>query len=295
MSLQCPVCQRTVPAADVNIVADLARCVACGEVFRPSAALGPRPNEPAGEQFPPAPVGPPARTKVRIEDLGGTLLVHLPPIGFSFGLVFLIAFAIAWWSFLSVFIGFGVWGAMESDRQEQSGQMAIEAESAPESEPAVAEKYPSEPGDSNSGGSGLPGWGGVFLCLFMLPFFAAGLAMVLGILWPLFGRTRVRLSTDVCLYRASLLGIGRTHSATLSDTCVRWTEEPIQAGGPWHRASGFADMCGTRAAAHIMLALGSWETSIGQHLSRREQEWVFNEIRTWLKRYAQREPLSLKR
>ncbi|MGQ9652395.1 MAG: hypothetical protein ACUVXJ_20070, partial [Phycisphaerae bacterium] len=68
MSLQCPACRNVVPAADVNVGADVARCMACGEVFRPSAAMASSANAAMDESLPPKPDGPPAGTKVQLED-----------------------------------------------------------------------------------------------------------------------------------------------------------------------------------------------------------------------------------
>jgi hypothetical protein len=283
MSLQCPACQSVVPAEDVNVGADVARCMACGEVFRPSAAMVPSPNAALDEGLPPKPDGPPVGTKVQLEDQSGSLLVRFPPLGFNFGLLFLIAFAIAWWSFLTFFIGFGVWGFLQDDHGQQP---AVEAESPLNAEPEAAEKAASEDANSTGSNSKLPAWGGIFLCLFMLPFFAAGFAMILGILWPLFGRTQVRLAMDGCDYRASLLGIGRTHAAPVADTYVRWMAEPVPSGRRWHGGSGIAAMSGKASEPHISLSLATWETSIGDHLSLREQEWVFHEMYAWLKRYG---------
>lgn len=284
MSLQCPTCRSVVPAADVNVGADVARCMACGEVFRPSAAMAFGPNAVMDEGLPPKPDGPPAGTKVQLEDQGGSLLVRFPPLGFNFGLLFLIVFAIAWWSFLTFFVGFGVWGLFQDDHGQQP---AIEAESPLNAEPEAAKKASIENPDSTGGDSELPGWGGILLCLFMLPFFAAGLAMILGILWPLFGRTRVRLAIDGCDYRASLLGIGRTHTAPAADTYVRWTAEPVLSSRRWHSRCGMMEASGGTSEPHILLLLGTWETSLGGHLSLREQEWVFHEMHAWLKRYAE--------
>lgn len=45
-------------------------------------------------------------------------------------------------------------------------------------------------------------------------------------------------------------------------------------------------MSGKASEPHISLSLATWETSIGDHLSLREQEWVFHEMYAWLKRYG---------
>ncbi|MGQ9650139.1 MAG: hypothetical protein ACUVXJ_08510, partial [Phycisphaerae bacterium] len=241
---------------------------------------------------PPKPDGPPAGTKVQLEDQGGSLLVRFPPLGFNFGLLFLIVFAIAWWSFLTFFIGFGARTLLQDEHEKQP---AVEAKSPLKAEPKAAEKVSGKDADSTGSGSELPGWGGILLCLFMLPFFAAGFAMILGILWPLFGRTRVRLAIDGCDYRASLLGIGRTHAASVADTYVRWMAEPVPSGRRWHGRSGMMDMSGATSEPHILLSLGTWETSVGGHLGLREQEWVFHEMYAWLKRYAEPDRRSRRR
>lgn len=284
MSLQCPACRNVVPATDVNVGADVARCMACGEVFRPSAAMAPSASAAVDEELPPRPDGPPAGTKVQLEDQGGSLVVRFPPPGFNFGLLFLIVFAIAWWSFLTFFVGFGAWTLLQDEHDKRP---AVKAESSSKTEPEAAKKASAEDTDSTGDGLELPGWGGILLCLFMLPFFAAGFAMILGILWPLFGRTRVRLAIDGCDYRASLLGIGRTHAAPAAETYVRWTAEPVPSGRRWHSRCGMIDMSGGTSEPHILLSLGTWETPVGGHLSLREQEWVFHEMYAWLKRYAE--------
>jgi hypothetical protein len=290
MNLQCPACQKTVPAGDASIGVDLVRCMACGKVFRPNAAMPTGSDAADDESLPPKPEAPSAGTKVRIEDRGGALLVRFPPFGFNVALVFLIAFTIAWWSFLGAFIGFGISGVIQADHQERSQPTAIEAERPLESKTPAAEEHSDKDGNSRELRSAFLGVGVVLAGLFMSPFFAAGLLMIWGILGQVLGQTRVRLATGGCSYRRSVLGLGRTRTASLVGTCIRWMDEPPPPG---HRRSGTSAMPSfstQHAEPNILLALGSWETPIGASLSLREQEWVFREMRAWLKRYAELEP-----
>ena len=125
MSLQCPVCHKPVPAAEVNIVMDLGRCMACGEVFRPSVVMGAG-FDPADAPIRPRPQEPPERTKVRIENQGGSLLVRFPSFGYNSAVLFLIAFAFVWWSFLLAFIGLSMSESVPSKDTEQPQEAAIQ-------------------------------------------------------------------------------------------------------------------------------------------------------------------------
>ena len=143
----CPGCQSEIPAEQVNITTDLALCKNCGEVFRASAILA------AAVQIP-EPASPPADTRIQIENNVNQFVVRFPPTGFQWPLIFLIAFAVGWWSFLAAFCGMGITKA------------------------------------------------GLFLCLFMTPFFVAGIAMLFGILWPIFGRVTITLAAAQIAARA---------------------------------------------------------------------------------------------
>ncbi len=296
MSLRCPACQKSVPAGQVNIGVDLARCTACGEVFRPGATTPPvsqiddEPPRPTPE---PAPEG----TKVRIEDQGASLLVRFPPFGFNSAVLFLMIFAAGWWSFLGAFIWIGILDRTRSDpfdhlkelQTQPQTQEAIEAESPSEGQAPAEQEPPDKSGDSTEPESGLDGAFRIMLGLFMLPFLAVGV----GVIWEIFSQilrpTRVRLSTDGCSYRRSLLGLGRRRSASLAETSVRWTEESSPPGPGASGESAKPSSSTRRCEPHILLALGSWAIPIGGHLSLHEQKWVFREMRTWLKRYAVRE------
>jgi hypothetical protein len=293
MSLQCPVCQKKIPAGDVNIGADLARCTACGEVFCPSATIPPGCDVAADE--PPCPTlePPPEGTKVRIEDQGGSLLVCFPPFGFNAAVVLLIVIAIVWWGYVSLFLGssLGVWERLVP--QSLPPQMALEAESPLESDPSIAEKQADRHGDPTEQDSGIGGVYGLFACLLMLPFIGVGLFMIWGILWQILGRTRVRLATDGCSYRRSLLGLGRGRTASLADTSVRWTDEPAPPGRRTSAASATPDRPRKRNEPHILLTLGGWATPLGGGLIPREQKRVFREMLAWLKRHAKRKDKPL--
>jgi hypothetical protein len=288
MSLQCPACREKVPAENVNIVADLARCTACGNVFRPGTIM--TPDEGVGAQATPLPesANAPEGTRVQIKDRGGVLVVRFPPFGFNTGVLFLIVFAVAWWSFLGLFIGFGISAARQPDHLEQPKQTAIEAKSPLESDPATAETNSSEHGDSSRDRSGSLDWGFIVICLFMLPFFLVGFAVILAVLRELFARTQVRLTPDGCSYRRSLLGLGGARTASVDDTRVRWMDEPRSTSHRKRSRAGTEDTARGACKPQILLGLGSWEMPIGGHLSLREQEWVLHEMHAWLKRHAER-------
>jgi len=273
MALRCPACKHEITPAYVNVAADLARCCECGEIFRASAALGGGSAAPAsGEERPPVPDDPPEGTKIEVEEHVGAVALRLPPRGFGADTVFLTAFAIAWWSFLLMFVGVGVMGfARDRDRPA-----AAPAEKS--SEPAAPErKAPAEKEAPRKEGLPVPEKiFPVFILLFLTPFFAAGLAMLGGILWPLFGRVEVSVDGAECSHRASLFGLGRTRRAAVESTRLRWRSEiasAIQAGPAFLRRLARASGA---SASPVFLSLGTWETRLGAHLSEREQEWVFH-------------------
>jgi hypothetical protein len=320
MALNCPKCRQPVAAEDVNVAADVAKCAACGEVFRASEALGvgevaparqdgvpPRnsfidePREARSEDLrggspncradrfqkgPPIdrlPVG----SRVRVEQQGGTVAVHLPPAGFQWGLVFLIFFAIAWWSFLLTFIGIGAAGFMDKSVSPQHQSAPENAGTGPEAEAPPARTAPT-PGDiEHTAGTVFS----VFALLFLTPFFLAGIAMIFAILWPLFGRVEVRIEGRECLYRSSLFGIGRTRRAGRDDASLRWSEEALNPDSRrFGRSMGRRMQSGWGGEPHMLLALGAWETPLGSTISLREQEYVFQVLRSGLGQAA--EPIS---
>jgi hypothetical protein len=203
--------------------------------------------------------------------------VRIPPRGFGADTLFLTAFAIAWWSFLAMFVGFGAFAAFGGS--EKSGS-AVESP-AEETGPGT-QRHPEKTGHDG----GRPGASGadqvipkaipVFILLFLTPFFLAGFLMVGGILWPLFGRTLVEADGVYCAHRASLFGLGRTHRAALAETRLQWLpeEEVVEEGT--RRVRGFAAFVGKSAGlGRLRLSLGTWETDLAAHLSSREKEWIF--------------------
>ena len=285
MALRCPACRHEIAPAHVNVAADLARCCECGEIFRASAALGGSSAAAEAEGTPPSPDAPPEGTKVETNETAGGASVRLPPRGFGADTSFLGAFAIAWWSFLLMFVGVGVGGFLRED-----------GGSAPAPPPATA---PGEraPGPGEAPGEAPPAKDAgkdrfpvpekivpVFLLLFLTPFFAAGFAMLGGILWPLFGRVEVSVDGAECSHRASLFGLGRTRRAAVESTRLRWRSEiasAIQAGPAFLRRLARASGA---SASPVFLSLGTWETRLGAHLSEREQEWVYHALRRGLAR-----------
>lgn len=251
MALACPSCGEMIQPADVNVAADVAKCAGCGEVFRPSRVLNEtgRAGSP-GMALPPRPNALPSDSRVRIEDLGGVLTIDLPPTGFHWALIFGIFFALAWWSFLAFFIGFAFMGWRQ------------------------AESIPQE-----------LAWGLPCMVLFMMPFFIAGLAMIYGILAPLFGRTQIQVDGLECTYRSTLFGWGRTRRATIEDTSLRWIEEGAM-NRP--RSAGLQQATAGLHPAHILLCLGRLERPIGGGLSRIEQEYLFHELTARLPRAGSR-------
>ncbi len=298
MPLYCPECDADIDADDVNVQANIAKCRRCGNVFRPGAVLGRAsapPDEPAFSFSPSE--RPPEGSKVRVEQFGDDVHVRFPPAGFSVGLVFLMAFAVAWWSFLSVFVGFGVGGLRAgegppaSDPAGEAAEEAAPGDAAPkEAGPAEVPPHeadegppaesPPQPGGEPEGGQDLFAAVPWFLALFMTPFFLAGFGMVFAILWQLFGRTQVRFESMACTCRSALFGLGRTHRATPDETRVRWSDQPLAS--PTNPMQAMRTMQGNHG--RILLTLGSWEKAIGETATRREQEWVYGLLTRSLRR-----------
>lgn len=247
MPLACPACGQNIQTEHVNVAADLAKCAACGEVFRPSGMLAASPASPPAQPDPERPADLPEGSKVTFEEFGG-LTVKFPPLGFHFSLLFLAAFAVAWWSFLIVFVGVGIYGMFGSEAAEgEHGKAAT--------------------------------FGGIFMLLFMTPFFLAGFGMLFGILWPLFGRTQFACDGMECTYRASLFGIGRTRRAKVHESMLRWLETGVAA-----ESYGKSEGSTWGSRAHLLLTLGRREKPIAGHLSRLEQAWVYHLMRDYLER-----------
>ena len=271
MALQCPKCGAEIAADDVNISADIAKCAACGEVLRPSQVMeggrGPAAEVAGG---PPAPDALPPDTRIRVQEYGEGIVVAFPSAGFSISLIFVLAFAIAWWSFLLTFVGFGAAAIFSSDDERP-------AETRPES-PSSPDVTTSEQRAEN-GNKELGAFFPIFICLFLTPFFLAGFFMLFQILWPLFGRTAVRLDRNECSYRASLFGFGRTRRAPPASTRLSWNDP---AGG--NASSQFKQAMEAWGAevSPITLSLGRWDGNIGNTVGRTEQEWVYHKLRTAL-------------
>lgn len=267
MAVACPACGKAVVSADVNVQADLAKCAACGEVFSPSQALSGRMGGASGRR---SPAGELLRdSKIVVEEFGGSLVVRFPAHGFSFGLVFLVAFAIGWWSFLLFFVG----GVLSIGNGAGNAQQAsIEHATTLQAEPEDAPRPASQSQPANHRMDKVFPW---FMLLFLTPFFLAGLAMIGGVLWPLFGRSEVRLDDFECRYRASLFGLGRTLRAPIEDTRLKWKDA---LDHPMARyAAGVASLGGGGGGcSRILLTLGRREKAIGASASESEQEWVFN-------------------
>lgn len=283
MAFRCPECGEAIPPENINVAADLAKCAACGEVFRPSGALGARTAPaPEGGPLPPVPPGPPEGTRVAVDQTAGGISIRLPPRGFGADTVFLTAFAIAWWSFLLTFVGVGGLGPARHGEGDAPPPGRGTEKPPPSAAPAGApgDKRPAE--DTRRNGLPVPkGVFPVFILLFLTPFFLAGFAMIGGILWPLFGRVEVSVDGQECAHRASLFGLGRTHRASIEHARLRWRSEAADAGAG---LPSFVRRMQPGADSPILLSLGAWDTKLGGHLSRAEQEWVFHALHQALAR-----------
>jgi hypothetical protein len=219
----CPGCQSEIPAEQINIAANVALCPNCGEVFHAADLL-------TKESSVPSQTTPPEGTRISIDKGPGQFFLRFPPTGFQWPLLFLIAFAIGWWSFLIAFVCMG---------------------------------------------SAQANW---FMWFFMTPFFVAGLGMLFGIFYTIFGKTTVWFDGDECCYSATLFGLGRTRHATIDACLVRWCENGID-GKPRAERSAIAGAnpaCGT--SPRILLSLGTWESALGSGYTLQEQQWVFGEL-----------------
>lgn len=251
MILKCPYCNRPVDPGDINVAADQARCAACGAAFAPSEVLPARSHDqssrvtaPATDE-PPRPERAPGYTKVRVYEDSQGVNIELPPQGFRWEMLFLGGFAVAWWSFLILFISvtFGI--------------------------SCIARHFDAPP-------MGAPKGVQMFLCCFLIPFFLAGFAMVGAIVWPLLGVTHLRLGNYECACRWHLMGLGRTVRADPVATSVRWSSRGFSR--PDRKSDSSTD------PPHIQLLLGPKEIQVGQHLSLQEQEWLYHEIKDALSR-----------
>ncbi len=245
MARYCPACDNKIGPDEVNVKADIAKCLGCGEVFRSSAA-------PACIDAPAPPGEVPAalrpETKIRVDDDGRTLRLALPAQGWGVTLLIPLAITVFWWGCLAFVIGRSI---AESPR----------ADEAPRDDPLPAE----ETGREERSGMILAG-------LFIAPFFLVGFAMLFGILAHLFGCEMLRLDPGECSYRWQFFGLGRTRRAALDGVSLRWIEEGLL----WHAdklAWRSPHMAG--AEAHILLALGAWEGGIGGAGARNEQAYIY--------------------
>ena len=73
MELRCPACDHEIAFANINVAAVLAKCGACGEVFRPSARL----SDPEATVEDPAPDIPLER-RAKTERMGSRMKWHTP-------------------------------------------------------------------------------------------------------------------------------------------------------------------------------------------------------------------------
>ena len=103
VKLTCPKCQAPVPAEDVNVATDLARCVRCDEVFKPSARMA--------ADHTPENLDPPVGTLITFEEgADGGATFTIPRKGLKGTGVFLLVFATIWISF----VAFWTFGAAQA-------------------------------------------------------------------------------------------------------------------------------------------------------------------------------------
>jgi hypothetical protein len=103
MKLTCPNCQATVPAGDINVASDLAKCALCDEIFKPSECL----TAAEAMEAPDLPTG----SDITFEEgEGGNATFFLPKRGMKGGDLFMMMFATFW----IVFVAFWTVGAAGS-------------------------------------------------------------------------------------------------------------------------------------------------------------------------------------
>lgn len=101
MLLLCPKCSQPVNPEEINVAADLAKCLNCNEVFKASKLV----EAPEAEDL----ANPPAGTTIVYDAAGGGLgAFRIPAKGLDAVTIFALIFALFWLSF----VAFWTWGAL---------------------------------------------------------------------------------------------------------------------------------------------------------------------------------------
>lgn len=95
MQPSCPACGRPIPVEDVNVATDVARCTACGQVFRASDIVGVRLRDEELE--------PPPGCRIAFESVTATEgALHVPRVGPRLADAFPVLFATFWVGFMAL-------------------------------------------------------------------------------------------------------------------------------------------------------------------------------------------------
>ncbi len=103
MKLSCPQCDSLIQAEDINIITDIAKCSACGSVFKVSELV----EKPEPHKVEQLPLG--AKLQVR-KSSENTIELYYPKRGFSIWSLPIGIFAVIWISF----VAFWTWGASQA-------------------------------------------------------------------------------------------------------------------------------------------------------------------------------------
>ena len=105
MNMLCPQCNEAIPASNINISSDLAKCEKCNSLHKASDIVE---NEDISKLS-----IPPTGTKIKInKGLVNSMELTYPKQGMTFGLVPILIFAIFWLTFISVWTWFAAQGSI---------------------------------------------------------------------------------------------------------------------------------------------------------------------------------------
>jgi hypothetical protein len=179
MIVTCPKCRREIPLADLNVANDVALCRTCNLVHKFSSLVQAAELE-QGIDF----TRPPAGTWYRNSGLGAVIGATHRSFGSAMGLL---AVSLFWNGIVSIFVC-----------------LAVSATLRLLHVPAPA-WFPFPKMNGNEMGLGMT----IFLWLFLTPFIVIGLAMVLGFLMSLGGRTEVTIRNGQGVIYSGIGALGR--------------------------------------------------------------------------------------
>lgn len=191
-------------------------------------------EKPTPLNFAPLVINKPTGSKVSLYKDVNSLEILIPPQGLSVGVIFLCLFAIAWNSFLVMWIGITVF---------------------------------STPVGIN-----------LFFALFSLPFWGAGISMVLMILFTLFGRVRLRLNQQQISLTYDLFGFkyNRPRSAQRQD--INKLEHTKRS----YRRDSDGDRFEVKPQINIWAGTHKYELGNNGSLTEPELDWLACELSDWL-------------